>query len=437
MSSSDISPGRLVPPGGELALPTPPGVARRFWSRHPWLTDAGVAAVYLVPMLLGLVITALAGPATELQLLLELAGRITIVVVVTIALLRRRHAPRTVLVVSWAGLFVSYPAFGPADALPVLLGLYALAVYRSAGSAWVGLAASVVVGFLAAAGRVAGSSLVSSAADTAWVTMGSQYAVSMLAATLVGVNLGDRKRYVGALLALAAQLAEERDRQAGLARVAERARIAREMHDIVAHSLSVMVALADGSAALVEQDPDRSRAAMRQVAGTGRASLVEMRRLLGILAVGPDGSDETDRALAPQPGIDQLADLVETFRTAGLPTRLEVQGRGPQNAGIQLAAYRIVQESLTNALRYACHPNRVTVRLRLAADSVDVSVDDDGQRPPERTAAPAADSQGSGRGVIGLQERAALYGGTLRAGPGPHGGWRVQATLTLPEEATL
>lgn len=434
MSSSDISPGRLVPPGGELALPTPPGVARRFWSRHPWLTDAGVAAVYLVPMLLGLVITALAGPATELQLLLELAGRITIVVVVTIALLRRRHAPRTVLVVSWAGLFVSYPAFGPADALPVLLGLYALAVYRSAGSAWVGLAASVVVGFLAAAGRVAGSSLVSSAADTAWVTMGSQYAVSMLAATLVGVNLGDRKRYVGALLALAAQLAEERDRQAGLARVAERARIAREMHDIVAHSLSVMVALADGSAALVEQDPDRSRSAMRQVAGTGRASLVEMRRLLGILA---DDSDDTNRVLAPQPGIDQLADLVETFRTAGLPTRLEVQGRGPQNAGIQLAVYRIVQESLTNALRYADQPSRVTVRLRLAADSVDVLVDDDGQRPPERTTAAVTASQGSGRGIIGLQERVALYGGMLRAGPGPHGGWRVHATLTLPEETTL
>ncbi|MFO7690789.1 MAG: histidine kinase [Cryobacterium sp.] len=433
MSSSDISPGPVAP-GGELALPTPPGAARRFWSRHPWLTDAAVASGYLLPVLLGWVVTAIVVPGAGPQSLADSVSRAVMVVVVTIALLVRRHAPRTVLVVSWAGLIVSYPGSGPADALPVLIGLYALAVYRSAVSAWIGLAASVTVGFLAAFVRVAGSPLVASAADAAWIVMGSQYAVSMLAATLVGVNLGDRRRYEAALLALAGQLAEERDRQAGLARVAEQARIAREMHDIVAHSLSVMVALADGSAALVETDPERSRTAMRQVAGTGRASLVEMRRLLGILA------DGADFALSPQPGIDQLAELVQTFRAAGLPTRLEVEGRGPENAGIQLTVYRIVQESLTNSLRYAHHPTRVTVRLRLATQSVEVLVDDDGDRDddggPAVPGAPAtAVSQGSGRGLIGLRERVALYGGALQAGPGPHAGWRVHATMTLPTES--
>ena len=137
----------------------------------------------------------------------------------------------------------------------------------------------------------------------------------MLAATLIGVNVGNRKRYVAALVDRAAQLARERDQQAQLARVSERARIAREMHDIISHSLSVIVALADGADAIAQIDPERSRVAMREVAATGRNSMAEMRRLLGVL--GEDSDTDVaapavapDAPLNPQPGLGQLADLV-------------------------------------------------------------------------------------------------------------------------------
>lgn len=403
----------------ELRLPTPPGVARRFWARHPWLTDVGVVLFYLLPILL------LTGSPPGDRAVAELVNQGVLVVVVSTALLFRRHTPLLVLAISVAGLFVSYPGFSPADTVPLLIALYATAVYRGAGSAWIGFGASAVAGFLAALVRPG-------ELGDAWIQIGSQYAVTMLAATLIGVNVGNRKRYVTALLELAAQLAEERDRQASLARIAERARIAREMHDVIAHSLSVMVALADGSSAVAASDPDRAQTAMREVATTGRSSLAEMRRLLGVLTetepgTMTDAQPDLATALRPQPGTDQLAELVDTFRAAGLPTRLEMEGSSPDNPGLQLAIYRIVQESLTNALRYAARSTVVTVRVRMGAESVEVVVADNSGTP----STPA--SQGSGRGLIGLQERVALYRGTLDAGPRDGGGWQVRATMTIDQ----
>ena len=430
MSRRSFSPGGPTAPGGEvrpelrseLSLPTPPGVARRFWARHPWLTDIGVVLVYLLPLLL-----ATGSPPAD-RSVAELVNQGVVVLVVSVALVFRRHAPLLVLVISAAGLFVSYPAYSPFDTVALLIALYAAAVYRSAGSAWIGFGASALAGFLAAAVRPGDL-------GDAWIAIGSQYAVTMLAATLVGVNVGNRKRYVAALLELAAQLAEERDRQARLARIAERARIAREMHDIIAHSLSVMVALADGSNAVAVADPAGAQTAMREVAATGRASLGEMRRLLGVLTEPESGAATASTAtdvppaiatpLRPQPGTEQLADLVESFRVAGLPTRLEREGPSPANPGLQLAIYRIVQESLTNVLRYAAGSTLVTVRLRMNDDRVEIVVADNSAAP----SAPA--SQGSGLGLIGLQERVALYGGTLEAGPRDGDGWQVRATMTI------
>ncbi|MFC5931600.1 two-component sensor histidine kinase [Cryobacterium melibiosiphilum] len=434
MSRRIFSPGGPTAPGGEvraelrseLRLPTPPGVARRFWARHPWLTDVGVVLSYLLPILL------LTGSPPGGQTVPELVNQGVVVVVVSTALLFRRHAPLLVLTVCAAGLFVSYPGFSPVDTVPLLIALYATAVYRGAGSAWIGFGASAVAGFLAALVRP-------DELGEAWIQIGSQYAVTMLAATLIGVNVGNRKRYVTALLDLAAQLAEERDRQARLARIAERARIAREMHDVIAHSLSVMVALADGSGAVAATDPERAQTAMREVAATGRASLAEMRRLLGVLTEPEPGSapSTTDAPpdsappLRPQPGIEQLAELVESFRAAGLPTRLEMEGRSPDNPGMQLAIYRIVQESLTNVLRYAAGSTLVIARVRMNADRVEIVVTDNSATPTT----PA--SQGSGLGLIGLQERVALYGGTLAAGPREGAGWQVRATMTIdPGEPT-
>jgi signal transduction histidine kinase len=343
-----------------------------------------------------------------------------------VALVFRRRAPLIVLGIAVAALFVAGPGVGLADTVAPLMALYAVAVYRGVGSAWIGFGGSAMAAFLAAA--------VSPGDPTeAWLAVGSQHLVMMLAATLIGVNVGNRKRYVRALLDLAAQLAEERDRQARLARVAERARIAREMHDVIAHSLSVMVALADGSTAVAVTDPARAQTAMREVAQTGRASLEEMRRLLGVLTetepretpMSTDGPQDPGTPLRPQPGTEQLAELVETFRTAGLPIRLEMEGRAPTNRGLQLALYRIVQESLTNVLRYAARSTLVTVMVRMDSARVDVVVADNDD------SSSASPSHGSGRGLIGLQERVALYGGTLHAGPRPAGGWQVRATLNI------
>ncbi|MDY7557966.1 sensor histidine kinase [Cryobacterium sp. 10C3] len=333
------------------------------------------------------------------------------------ALLFRRHAPLLALAISCTALLPSFPNHGQGDTLPVMIALYAVAVYRNVRSAWIGLAAAVGISTL-------GAYFGSGNPFISWVSVASQDAVLLIVATVIGVSVGDRMRYVASLVSLAAQLAHDRDRQAQLARSSERARIARELHDIVAHSLSVMVALADGADALAVRDPERSRAAMREVASTGRGSMAEMRRLLGVLgdddetadaaasapgqaAPGPGAGTTTATAtttattapLAPQPGADQLVDLVDSFRSAGLPARLELSGRVPGSPGVQLTIYRVVQESLTNALRYASQPSIVSVRLSSSPDRVEVVIDDDGHaRAPSRAWAAGAASSASASG---------------------------------------
>lgn len=422
MSTPQISPGRFAPAGGELRLPTPPGVVRRFWSRHPHFADGLVAGLYLSLTALALVLDPTPVPAAAV------ATNVVVGVSMAVALLFRRRFPLIVLALTWTGMLAGFAEYGQLHTLPVLIALYAVAVYRNVRMAWIGLAASALVGALAAR--------LNEAPFGSWIAVAIPLAIMMLAATLIGINVGNSKRYVVALLDLAEQLARERDQQGQLARVSERARIAREMHDVVAHSLSVMVALADGAHAIALKDPERSRAAMLEVAQTGRSSMQEMRRLLGVLA---DGT-ETDAAarpdataprapLAPQPGTDQLIELVESFRSANLPIRVEQNGRSPNNAGVQLTIYRIVQESLTNVLRYAESPTLVTVRIVASSGRIEVIVTDNGLL---HTPGP---SQGSGQGIIGLQERVALYGGTLEAGPAANRGWRVHAIMSFdPDE---
>ncbi|TDW29967.1 sensor histidine kinase [Cryobacterium psychrophilum] len=432
MTATPLSPGRNTLPGGDLNLPTPPGLIRRFWARHPRVADLLLASMYFVPMAIALIVDALLGAGAPQGMLILNA---VVVVAVSGALLFRRRAPRLVLVITALGMVAGFAEYGQGHLLPVLLALYAVAVYRDVSTAWVGFGASALLGALSVW-------LNEGVTFMSWVAVASQVVIMMLAATLIGVNVGNGKRYVAALVDLAAQLAAERDQQAQLARVSERARIAREMHDVVAHSLSVMVALADGANAIAPKDPERSREAMLEVASTGRSSMREMRRLLGVLAEAPEtgaavrqgGRDRREPAavrapLEPQPGTEQLVELVESFRAAKLPIRLEQNGRGPNNAGVQLTIYRIVQESLTNVLRYSESPTLVTVRIVATSGGVEVIVADNGLGHSP------APSQGSGRGIIGLQERVALYGGTLEAGPAANRGWRVTATMVFdPEE---
>jgi signal transduction histidine kinase len=237
-----------------------------------------------------------------------------------------------------------------------------------------------------------------------------------MAAIALGVNARTRRRYLAAVEERAARLEHERDQQGRLAAAAERARLAREMHDIVAHHLAVMVALADGAGFMAGRDPERSTAAMEQVSRTGRQALAETRRLLGVLR------DESEAALAPQPGLADLDGLLEQVRAAGLRVTLETSGRPVAlGSGAELTVYRLVQEALTNTLKHAGPDARATVRLRYEEDGIDVEVTDDGRR---RTHVASG-----GQGLSGMRERAAVYGGAVEAGPRGAGGWRVHARL--------
>lgn len=212
------------------------------------------------------------------------------------------------------------------------------------------------------------------------------------------------------------------------AQARERNEIAREMHDVVAHSLSVMISLADGATSAIDRNPGQAKEVLGHAAATGRIALADMRRMIGVLRA----SDNTE--FAPQPSEAGLPQLLENFRQAGLPVRFESSGEPlPESKTLQLTVYRIIQESLTNALRYAHNATEVTVRLSHGPDRISITVSDDGQ--PQHGQA----SLGAGQGISGMKERAALYGGTATAGPrysasGHRIGWHVHVELPLQEE---
>ncbi|UTI66263.1 histidine kinase [Paraconexibacter antarcticus] len=337
-------------------------------------------------------------------------------IALTLPLLVRRRWPLGVLVliaavagVQWA---LGVRAFGDAA---LLVALYGVAVTQRA---LVAATATVVleVGIFAAVLRWAGSG-----GDGMRAFIGlSGLAV---AAAVMGSSTQSRRALVESLRERAQRLETERDQQGRLSAAAERARIAREMHDIVAHNVSVMIALADGAGYAVCEDPERARIAMDATAQTGRQALTEMRRLLGVLR-----EDEGSRDLAPQPGLAQLDALVEQVRAAGLPVSFEVTG-APETlpAGLQLAIYRIAQEALTNALKHAGADASATVSVRHRGDRLELTVTDSGgrSRPDSGT------SQAQGAGLRGIAERAAVYDGMVQAGPRPSGGWQVAVTIPI------
>jgi signal transduction histidine kinase len=227
-----------------------------------------------------------------------------------------------------------------------------------------------------------------------------------------------RRRVTAELEQHAATLEEDRGALAREAVAAERARIAREMHDAVAHSVSVMVLQAGAAEQVLTTSPERARASLAAIQDTGREAIVELRRMLGLLR------DPQELApLGPQPGVDQLEELLAHVRAAGLPVELTVEGR-PRRLppGIDRSAYRIVQEGLTNALKHA-GPAHADVLLRYGERAVELEVLDDGRGP-----CPGA---GGGFGLLGMHERAALYGGQLDGGARPGGGYALRARLPL------
>jgi signal transduction histidine kinase len=254
-----------------------------------------------------------------------------------------------------------------------------------------------------------------------------------LLAWLLGDSTRWRRGYYQALEERAARLERERDAQAKVAAAAERARIAREIHDVVAHNVSVMVVQADGAAFALDGSPQRAREALAAISATGRRALAEMRSLLGVLR---DSADQDAAlaagpalALAPQPGIGELGDLLGQARSAGLPVSLAVSGvPRPVPQGEALAVYRMVQESLTNVRKHAGPGVTAAVRLEYAEAGLEVRVTDDGRGA---TAQHSAEGAGTGHGLAGMRERIELYGGTVRSGPRPGGGYEVSARLPL------
>ena len=242
------------------------------------------------------------------------------------------------------------------------------------------------------------------------------FAAVVSAAWIAGVYARIRRAYFRSMLERAETAERDRDRQSEIAIAADRAQIAREMHDVIAHSLSVMITLNDAAAAV--ESPDTMRTTVVQASDVGRQALAEMHRMLGVLR------NDTDTELFPQPGLAQLGDLVAIVRNAGFDVSLSVTGDvGSLSGTAQLAAYRIVQEGLTNVLKHARSVRHVQVELTARDDTLSVLVEDDGARQEAGVLDPA------GHGLLGMSERAALFGGTAVAGPGPARGWRVSAVL--------
>lgn len=232
----------------------------------------------------------------------------------------------------------------------------------------------------------------------------------------LGLVVSRLRRERGALQRLTAQLERQQAEIHRLAVQEERGRIAREMHDVVAHSLSVMVVQA-GAAEQVLEPGSRAQLPLQAIRHTGQEALGEMRRLLGVLR-----SEQDDGALAPQPGLENVALLVDAARATGLDVSVEVRGEPlPVPTSTDVAAFRLVQESLSNVRKHA-RASRVAVSLQWDPASLVIDVVDDG----------AAEAAGpAGHGIIGMRERVALLGGSLLCGPGPAGGWRVHAALPL------
>ncbi len=337
-------------------------------------------------------------------------------VLLTAPLAWRRRAPvEAAAVVVFAGLLELFlvEQFLVAN-YAVLVMIYSLAAYAPRWASRAGLGLGLLGAVLAALRYFAHD-----AGEVLIVTAGS-IGVAVVAAWALGDLRRARVLRLAALEERAQLLELERDQEMRLAATAERARIARELHDVVAHSLSVVIAQADGGRYAGKPDPEAATGALEAIAATGRQALTDMRSLLGVLREG--GGDE----YAPQPDVAAIEGLVEDVRTSGLDVDLIVEGEPrPMPAGPQLAVFRIVQESLTNVLKHAGPACRAWVRLQWRPDALELSVLDDGRG----ASAAMADSDGKGQGVRGMRERAQLHGGRLEAGPRTGGGFGVHAAL--------
>jgi signal transduction histidine kinase len=259
-------------------------------------------------------------------------------------------------------------------------------------------------------------------------TVGSFGVLANFAAVwALGVAFRNRRAVSDARVREADERAEAERQRAARVLAEERLRIAQELHDVVAHSMSVIAVQAGVGEHVIDEQPEQARAALEAISATSRGTLTEMRRLLGVLR-NSDGA----RSPAPAPGLADLPQLIDEVRAAGVPATLRVEGTADRiHAGVELSAYRVVQEALTNVIKHAGTPTRVGVTVRYLPGSLAVEVVDDGRGLAARTSdgVDGGPVDGSGHGLVGMRERVELWGGQLSAGPAPGGGYLIKALL--------
>jgi signal transduction histidine kinase len=298
------------------------------------------------------------------------------------------------------------------------VALYTVAAYRDIGTAVVALLAVFVTSGFAAAAEARSEPRQDLRGE---VMVGSLIALSILDCLAFGVG-----RWAGASRRQARDLEHRRHAAAREAVAAERIRIARELHDIVSHAVTVMVLQAAGAQRILTADPTRVGQALADIEDLGTHAMGELRRLLGVLRADEDDRDAGSE-IGPQPGLEDLEDLLSSIRNAGVPVRLHVEGEPrPLDYSVNLAAYRVVQEALTNVTKHAGPQAKTTVKLTWA-DQLLVQVTDDGRGSAKQ----ASSTLSSGHGLLGLRERVVLVGGHLEAGPTPPRGFQVTATLPV------
>lgn len=409
--SSDVLPDE------ELRLPRPPGVIRRFWARHPRVADALLALICLLSAVGASTATAQGARPVPV------AGAVAIGIALlgsSVLVMWRRRRPEAVLAAAIVVEMLLLAISSSTGTFVLPLAVYTLAVYRSTRAGWIGL--GVAVALLAALAFP----LWWAGVISLQTALNSLLAVGVpgLIGALIGINIGNRKRYIEAVIDRSRQLLVERDQHAQLATAAERERIAREMHDIVSHSLTVVVALSEGAAAT--PDRDRARDASLAAATTARNALTEMRSMLGVLRDG-----DADAPLAPLDPVSP-ADVVAAAQQAGFGVTLAVRGEPDAAPALRFAIGRIVQEGVTNAMRHAPMASSIDVRIDYDADPLVIEIVNDGA-----SGRPASTRAGEGGfGLRGLAERAALLGGILVAAPAGQGRWMLRAELPHTPAAT-
>jgi signal transduction histidine kinase len=387
--------------------------SRRAWlGAHPLVADALTSAFLTLAFLLVAAFQDSYGlPGKQPDVF---SGLIVCIVVMSLTL--RRRMPVVVLAFVLAGCltltgFGYVPMLGPAAAY--LIAIYSVASHR-------GLATSLPVG---AFGLML--FILSMALDGYWFWQAVSNSVLLIGVWWIGRSLRLRRAYLDELEARARRLERAREADSRAARAEERSRIARELHDVVAHHVSVMTVQAGAARRILHRDPEAVQDALSTIEQMGRTALGEMRRLVGVLRT---EAEPARSELSPQPGVHDVNGLVDQLRETGLQVQLWIEGESRSlSPGVDLAAFRLVQEALTNTLKHAGPQARAWVRIQYADRQLEIEVEDDGRG----LVAGLGRAGGNGHGLVGMRERVALYGGDLRIGPRSGGGFEVRARFPL------